>query len=523
MSDIENKGDTKQEQESKVISFDKSKKSTRAKPKASALKVKFPGVTIGWVLGMIILVLIAISFVAGPAIQAVVGKRQAAMHVFGKFGKEEISYAPDSFFADQVQSFSDQYKDSGTDPSQLSYQIWKSAYDTTVLFTAIGQLAKQAGIITSEDSISRAIIDGGYYNKDGVFDRDTYNKASTEMKHRVEQQVRRGYGYQTVMNDLQSIISSDAETAYVAEMARKGRTFSYLNLGPSRYPNDLAVQYAMENPQLFTEVDISIISLSDEEQAQSLAHAIISGTTSFENAAMENSLDSFAINGGKVGAVPYYTLSPNFKNPDDALKILEAENGQVLGPYESQGAWTIYRIDAKAAGPDYTDERALASIKTYIAMNESSLIEPYLEELANRLAAEARENGLEQTALDADIELVSVSATPYNEGQSTYLAHFSFTDPKGHLEKVAAMPEVARQLYESEEHTLLDPIHVDSSYLVVEIGEDQDDEGMGSYTAMFYTYLSGNQNQQDFSQILYTSDLHQNDFMSTYLKLIYGF
>ena len=61
-----------------------------------------------------------------------------------------------------------------------------------------------------------------------------------------------------------------------------------------------------------------------------------------------------------------------------------------------------------------------------------------------------------------------------------------------------------------------------TSYLVVQPEADLSDEGMGSYIQMFYNYLSGSQNQQDFSQALYTSDQFEDNFLGTFFSTILG-
>ena len=195
MSDNDNTQDEKQEEQDKVLAFEQPKQTTadKSKNKGESAKPKQKQkqkITLGWALGMVILILIAISFVAAPAIEAFVGKRSATSLVFGKYGKENISYVYGNHFANQVQNYADQYKGSSADQTQLLYQIWKGAYDSTVIYTAINQLAKKAGIIASDEAVRRAIINSGAYNKDGKFDIDTYQKASADAKSRLETQIR---------------------------------------------------------------------------------------------------------------------------------------------------------------------------------------------------------------------------------------------------------------------------------------------------------------------------------------------
>ncbi len=523
MSDNDTTEDKKQEEDTKVLSFEKPKQSGAGKvAKKEAVAKPKQKITLGWALGMLILILIAISFVAAPAIEAFVGKRSSSSLVFGKYGKENIAYAYGNHFYDQVQNYADQYKSSGSDPTQVLYQIWKGAYDSTVIYTAVNQLAKKAGIIASDEAVRRAIINSGVYHKDGKFDVATYQKASSDAKSRLETQIRRSFPYQIVVDDIGSVLSSKGEADYVASLAQTGRSFNYVVVDPSHFPDESAVRYALEHEQLFTTLDVSIISVTDENLARSLSKDILLGTTTFEEAAEQHSLDSFAANGGAVGKLFYYAIEPNFTSVDDAALLLNAKDGDLLGPFESQGAWTLWRINRRASQADFTDEATLNGIKAYIATNEAAMIEPWLEQYAQDLKRAADASSLEEAALDRDLEVVTVSSTPYNRAKSTYMADLSYTDPMGYLNQAASQAEVASSLYKSGEHTLLDPIKVGTSLIIVETGSDETDEGMGSYITMFYDYLSGSQNQQDFSQALYTSPVHKNDFLSTFFSVVLG-
>lgn len=523
MSSNDNTNGKKPEENGKVLAFGKEKKSAVEKKgkNEAALKPKRK-ITIGWVFGMIVLILIAISFVLAPAIQAFVGQGTSNGIVFGKYGKEEIKYAYGNYFYDQVQNYANQYSGSDANQTQALYQIWKSAYDSTVLFTAVNQLASKAGIIAADDVVKRAIIESGAYDKDGKFDVKTYQDASAERKASVEKSIRRGLPYQIVIDDVGTVLSASSEVDYIAEMAGNGRTFRYLSLNPALYPDELASQYALQNKQLFYSMDMSIISMDSQENAQAVYDSIVGGETSFEEAATQNSLDSYAAEEGKVGRLYYYGLVSNFKNADEAVSLLSAKSGDVLGPFEANGAWAIYKLNSTPEEADYASEELLASVKAYLATSDSDIIDTYLADLAADLQAEAASKGLEEVALEQDLSLVDVSATPYNLGESQYMSNFSYTDNAGLLANAASNEDVAKQLYTAEENTLLDPIKSGASYLLVETGEDVQDDTMGSYITMFYDYYSGTQNQQDFSQALYSSDAFEDNFLTTFLNVVLG-
>jgi len=522
MSSNDKTDEKKGEKESKALDFKKGKKSGTAEKEQKVLAAKpKQKITIGWIFGMIVLLLIAVSFVMAPAIQAFVGPKNADGIVFGKYGKEDIKYAYGNYFYDQVQNFGSQYKNTGDNATQTLYQIWKSAYDSTVLYTAINQLATKAGIIAADEVVNRAIINSGAYNKDGKFDVDLYQKATAESKASVEKSIRRSVPYQIVIDDIGSALSSSSEAEYVAKMASEGRTFNYVTIDPSLYPDEKASAYALQNKQLFYSMDLSIISVETEDEAKALSSAIASGEKSFEEVALSSSKDNFAANEGKVGTVYYFGLVTNFKNPEDATKLLTAKSGDVVGPLEGAGAWSIYRLDSTPLEADYASPALLSTVKGYLASSGDPVVDDYLLAFANEFALDAKDD-FAVAAERAELDVVNVGGTPYNVAQSTYLNNFSYSDPQGSLARAVTTEEIGKKLYTAELGSVLEPIKSNSSYLVVQADEKVTDEGMGSYIQMFYNYLSGSQNQQDLSQALYTSDQFQDNFLGTFFSTILG-
>ena len=85
MSSNDKTDEKKGEKESKALDFKKGKKSGTAEKEQKVLAVKpKQKITVGWIFGMIVLLLIAVSFVMAPAIQAFVGPKNADGIVFGK-------------------------------------------------------------------------------------------------------------------------------------------------------------------------------------------------------------------------------------------------------------------------------------------------------------------------------------------------------------------------------------------------------------------------------------------------------
>jgi parvulin-like peptidyl-prolyl isomerase len=488
--------------------------------KALAIKPKRK-VTIGWVFGMIILILIAVSFVMAPAIEALVGGGRSNEIVFGQYGKDNVKYTSNNYFYDQVQNYASQYKTTDGNSTQTLYQIWKSAYDSTVVFTAVNQMAKKLNIIAADDVVNRAIINSGSYNKDGKFNVETFNNASAETKASIDRSIRRAIPYQIVVSDIGSVLSSEAESDYVSAMAGDNRTFKYVALDASLYPDQKASEYALMNKQLFYSMDLSVISVETEEEAKALASSITSGEKTFETAAKESSKDTYAAAEGKVGNVFYYGLVSNFKDAEQATELLTAKSGDVIGPMESNSGWAIYRLDSDPVEADYTDEATLSGVKAYLAYNDDAIITDYLSNLADQFATDAA-NGFEEAAEKASLEVTEVGATPLNVSSSQFLNSFANTDSKGLLASVSSDEATEKLLFTEPVGSVINPIKNGSSYLVVKVESETQDEGMSSYIKMFYTYYMGSQSTQDLAEAIFASDNFKDNFLTTFLNVIIG-
>lgn len=505
-SNENNTPDKKTEKETNVTKFEATK---AAKPKKK--------LSIGWWLGMIVLILIAITFVLPGALFT--GGASNTEIVFGKYGKEDIVYAYNSYFHRQYQNVAAQYSNSGLNGTQAAYQIWWSAYQNTVLHTALDQIAKKAGIIASPDAVNRAIIDSGVYDKDGKFDTATYNAASAESKAQIKQQITEALPSSIVMNDISTVLSSQAEMDYVGNMSAATRTFDYVMFGAKDYPDDLAIQYATNDPQQFVELGISMFSLSDEETAKQVAADIAAGTISFDDASAQYDTGS-ALN-NEVAS--YYMIAMNFANTDEVNQLFSEKPGAVVGPYANPyGYYSIYRVESAPTAPDFGNPNSVLAVKQYLSINQSETISNYAQERAAAFA-EAAKVDFTAAMEEFDAEVSAVSATPANIGNSTYMGSFSTSDPNQGLANASADKDVMRSLFTEPVGAIVGPFSSGSNYVVAEVTGEQTSSGTANYMTLFYDYMSRNQNQQDQVQAIFGSDDFQDNFMNVFFSKILGY
>ena len=468
------------------------------------------------ILGLLALVLIVGVF---PSFGS--GGSSPTSIVFGTYDKAPIEFAYGNYFYRQYQIQAQENKES-TDSA--AYQVWRAAFENTVFFTAVSQMAEKVGFRVVEESLNQAILEAGVYNKDGKFDAETYKKASVEYKNQINQQYTDNLPVQTVMSDLSTILSSEGEVDYIIQMGNTSRSFDYVVFDASRYPDDLTAAYAVANPSLFTQIDISLISVADEAAANSIREKITTGAISFADAAKENSLDTFAADGGRAGVFYLFELQSNFTDIEQVNLLFSTAAGQVSQAFATPSGYALYQVESAPALADFTDKEVLADVKRYIGSSDAGVVTAYLQEQAAAFAAsDVVTQDFTAAAQKEGLSVVTVDATPANVGGSSYLSSFSYTDMGGGLTAVASDAAVMKTLYTLPVGSITEPLAVEGAFLIAKVtGETNQTDENNEYLRMIYPYLSQSQNQQDFIQAVFTSSKLEDNFLTVFLSEIMG-
>jgi hypothetical protein len=505
---------TPEKDEAKVVKF------KAGEDTGSSVAKKKGGVTLTQIITYVILGLLAIVLVAGvfPSF----GTQGSATSIqFGSYDGTPIEFSFGNYFYQQYQTQAQQNRGSG---DSAAYQIWRAAFESTVFHTAVTKMAERAGIRVVDETLNKAIIDSGAYDKDGKFDVGTYEKASVESKNQLKTQYEQNLPVQMVMEDVATVLSSPAEMDYIVAMGDSARSFEYVAFDSSTYPDDLAREYAMANPALFTLIDVSVITVADRETAETLRASIVDGDITFEEAARTDSIDGFSEEGGRAGIWYLHELQGNFANPEEVNALFSTAEGTVSTVYDAPGGAAFYRVEKKPFLADFEDKEVLSDVKNYIGTNDATVISAYLEQEAQEFSQlAASSSDFATAATDAGYEVVSVEATPANIGGSNYLTGFSYTDPAGHLNRLANDSEAMGTLYSLEVGSVSEPLASGDIFVVAKVVQETPmDEETRDYLKLVYPYMSQSQSQQDMVQSIFTSEKFEDDFLMSFMENIMG-
>ena len=475
--------------------------------------------SIGWIIGVIVLILISVTFVLPVT---VFSTSDVPKVVFGSYNGEDIVYEPtyDNYFANQLSALAQTYGIT----EQNAMQVYSQAFYSTVLKTALSEMAKTAGITTTDRSVSEALVSSGAFNNaDGKFDRSLYDNAPKMQIEAIRNQIKDTLPAQTVLNDITTVKTSDAENEFVSALNDSYRSFEYIVVDYNAYPDADAAAYASANPAPFMTMDLSVITVPSETNAADVAAALSSGNTTFEDAVAANSTDSYKSSNGSMGAVMYHNLESMLMNKEDAAVVFSTAEGTLTEPIQGYAGWMIFRADSASREADTADETVLADIKRYISLNDAETMNAYIATAAEGIYTEALSD-FQKAAEDAGTEVIAVGPSAYNPSNASFIIGLSQMDARGLLSSAAITDETFHEsLFKAEEGTVTEPHQIGSSYVIARsVASEDSNELLASYMDSFYTSYSSELALQDVQTSVMASDGFVNNFFSVFLSEIMG-
>jgi hypothetical protein len=487
-----------------------------------------------WGGSIVILVILVITFVAGPAIgQFSSGSGRV---IFGTYNKKPIEYRADNYFARQRDSIADQVRDNtSTDPFAMEfqlYQVWRQAFESTALHVAFLDMADRAGLAVSDARVDREIISNGpYRDADGNFDESRYLSTSTTMRKANWDYTRESLIQDTVVRDIFSTSPTQGEIDFIKSMGSEEYAIRYASFPFSLYPSEEIISFAREKEDQFREIELSRIAFFDsQEEAEEVLNQVNENPLLFEELARNHSQDSFADKGGVMGRYAYHELSSFFTDPEDLDAVFRLGASEISGLVSTDAGWFIYRVDSPAATPDLNNPEVQARVLEYIQRYERGRIEDYLLARAEEVKASAEEMGLVQAALRVT-EVHESNRFPLVYGNPSFSLYGSqyplFTQPAA-LDGDSSLSGSSRNLgflkalkSLKDSGDLTDPLILDSGVVLVELVErGPADENAMMSTEFYYTYAVNSWKESDLTSGILTSDKLKDNFYQVFGSLM---
>lgn len=475
---------------------------------------------------IVILIITVIAFVLVPSVGGVVSKNTLS---FGSYAGKVISYSPRNYLAQQVQSINDALRQRGLSEENFqlfAYQVWRSAFERTVVHEGILDAVESAGATVSEARLDERMAELPQFQEDGVFSNRLYRESNSSTRLELRKQLKDDLLSQYFFSDVYRIGPSTKESEFVRSMAKETRSIEYAVFPLSSYPDSEISAWASQNSSLFRKLHLSRITLATEDEATKVKKDI-EGGLAFPEAAKSHSTDSRASQGGDLGLRFFHELSAELESAEDAEKIATLAVG-TLSPVVKTltGSFAFYRLEEAVKPAELSDPSLLASAKTYMNSHERGKIEDWVSAKAGNFAKGAAAD-FSGAAKDAGISLKSVGPFPLNYGDiavSLYgqtMALFPALpvgeDPE--LEGASRNEKFLTAAFSLAPGAVSDPIVLGDNIIVLrvtEVGAALDDTT--AIIPIYYPFLFQEKVDAEVRDMFLKSPKLKDEFMNAYLK-----
>lgn len=483
-----------------------------------------------WFGSLVLLILIVVTFVGAPVITNLGSSERI---IFGTYNGKPIEFKPGNYFARQRDFIANQIQNDGQDENvewQI-YQVWKEAYDRTVIHTALLDMADSSGMTVTEEKLDLAIVEEGPYTVNGEFNERLYNAASN-----AEKQADRKFMLESILSgqvrqDLLTPIIPKAEIEFIKSMASVERKFRYITYTFSEYPSDEVMAYGQENRDTFRTMGLSRITIkSGEDDGKTILTRLQDDPSLFGELARTHSEDAYADRGGEMGAVRFYSAESFFKNTEDTEYVFSLEEGEISRLIDAPAGWTIYRCDSAAEYPDFSSEEEIAEIRSYMNRFERGRIEDHLYAAAEDFITDAGSNGFESAALIRGKLYKETDSFPVNYGNLSF--QFYGTEypvfqgitvngsPSQELRGAESNVFFLKEIHSLEEQELSSPLILDNGLVVMQCtGVIEVPEEELQSVEMFYPVAAQYWYEQDMSRTVLASGVFEDNFNSEFSRL----
>jgi len=492
----------------------------KAAPGTRLWGIKNPFIYAGTV---VFLVVTIIAFVFFPTSAGVSGS--GAMS-FGTYAGRPIEYTQNSYMVREVQALSEANPSDPSDPNgqMRSYQIYRGAFERTVIHEAMLDKVTSAGIVMPESVIDDQVAGLARFQENGAFSPRLYRAASSSERLNIRRQIKDDFLVQSFATPVYALKPSSRETDFLKAMAAETRTIEYALFPLSAYPDAEVAAWAQGKATDFQRLKLSRITLAKAADAE-LARKEVEGGKAFAEVAKAKSTDSWSSQGGDIGLRYKHELASELAVAADADKVAALAKGALSPVLKTQsGTYTFYRLEESPVAPVFADASVLADARSRLMQTERGKVEDWALARAKELAA--------LPAKDFDANAKKVGATVKSAGPFSLdygiltMNVYGQTAPLFTPVPTQGSPELSTAPYNEKFLTaafglapgaLSEPLVLGDNVLLLKMKEagTKADEGMFS---LYYPYWFQTKIDDDLRTTFLASPKLKDHFMDVYLK-----
>ena len=460
--------------------------------------------------GIVVLLIIGVSFIGAPILSTSLGGQRL---VFGRYKSNEIVYEQDNWFGRTLYAISQQYPSINTDDETIlalqQRSRWQQAFQQTLFHTAVITESEESGLDVSESAIDQAVATNAQFIVDGKFDASLYRSLSGQQRISLRNYLRETLIREQYIEDLIFGTSvSQNELDFLASLGHNERQIRFIALNYFDYPQEEVEAFIAEEHDLFRQLDLSIITVDEQNEAMNIRNQALDQTASFEELATLHSTDSFADQEGAMGLTYFYQLEQSYDDAEPLEALFELEVGELSQIFETIDGWAFYRLEDEPKSPaDPPDEELIEEADGYIQSFERGRVEDYFLALAEDLRVNDSESSLIDIASTNNLEIHTTNYFPINYGQIDAYPSIE-VETSSALDGIGNRIEFFESVFSLDDGDISEPLVYRDSVFLFELASTrvntEDYEDFGDYFPVIL---------EDYQSELLETQLLDNDYI----------
>lgn len=428
-----------------------------------------------YLFSVVILVVIVVTFVGLPVASSVGSGERL---IFGYYADRPIEFRYGNYFSRQTQILADQYRESASSDNYVgeAYRVWRGAFERTVIHEGILYEVENSGLVVTSDLLGKKVNEYGF---------EKFEQSSNSEKANLTKQFRESLKEERFIEDyFDNQHVSETEKEFVQQMASPERNFRYVYFSFDEFPEEMVIDYAEENIQLFERINLSKITIdSSEADARQIHQQVLENPGMFAELARTQSIDTLSEKGGEMGWRMYYQLEPEFPSTEALNEVFDLEIdgisdivetvGRPGDPTDDTTTWTIYKCESPAVTPDITDAETIDTVRSYMERYEGGMIEDYLLEKADAFIADANAGDFMAAAAENELTPDITDYFPINYGNSFFMKPVKSVSETGILSGAAYTEDFFITAFSIGEEEISDPVILDDYIVVMQMIDER--------------------------------------------------
>jgi hypothetical protein len=479
---------------------------------------------------IVILVITIVAFVFLPSGNVGPGGAGGNL-VFGSYAGKSIGIAQGGYFSRQVSLVNDALKQQGINDQNYqlyAYQVYRQAFERTVLHYGVLDAVKKAGGHVTENYVDEKMASNEAFQDNGQFSPRLYRDMANSQKLALRDNLREEALSSLYTDYLYGQEPSSSELAFVKNMAKEMRTIEYAAFPLTGYPDSEVAAWLSANTPLFRHLKLARVSVATgQADAEKLLKQVKAGTLAFEDAAKSHSSDSYADKGGSMGPHYFYEIEGDLEKKTDAEQLAALKTGEYSPVLKTlSGSWAFYKAEDNTVAADLKDPVVLKDARAYMVRYERGKLEDWVSAQA-AVIAKGPSADFEKACKKAGYEVKTTGPFPLNYGDIDFTAYGQRipllqrinSSSAAELSQASSNEAFLTAAFSLAPGAVSGPIVLGDNILVVKVKEESaaTDDQLASL-GLYYPYFYQQKNSYELADVFLKSPLLKDNFMQVFFK-----